>query len=125
MLFNILIGLLSISILLNIFVIWYLFKMIPKIIFVSENVEDLSDLIGNYREHLKGVYSLDMFYGDETLQNLLDHTKSLHILLEEYEAVVDLITPKEEIYEEENENERSQLPQEKDVLYAGSRRRDS
>ena len=83
-------------------------------------------MIGNYRQHLKGVYSLEMFYGDETLQNLLDHTKSLYLLLEEYETVVDLTVPQEEIeeiYEEENEDEESF--QEKDVLYAGTRRRDS
>ena len=126
MLFNIIVGLLSVSILLNIFVFWYLFKMVPKIIFISGNIEDLADMIGNYRQHLKGVYSLEMFYGDETLQNLLDHTKSLYLLLEEYEKVVDLTVPQEEIeeiYEEENEDE--EPFQEKDVLYAGTRRRDS
>ena len=122
---NIILGIcLLISIILNVSVAWYLYKVVPKVIFVSRNIQDLTELIVNYRSHLKAVYGLETFYGDETLQGLLDHTKSLSILLEEYESIANMTTiEEEENYEEENEIEDTE--QEKDVFYAGSRKRDS
>ena len=42
----------------------------------------MSDIVANYRVHLKSVYSMEMFYGDETLQYLMDHTRSISALLE-------------------------------------------
>ena len=76
---------------------------------------------------------MEMFYGDEVLQNLIDHTNSLYDMLEDYEDVVYLTEPLTFI-EENNEDdlndsdeetfEREDLS-EKDVLYAGSRRRNS
>ena len=112
---------------------WYLRKTTGRLLFISENLNDLISIIGVYRKHLKALYEMEMFYGDEVLQNLIDHTDSLYDMLEDYEDVVYLTEPLTFI-EENNEDdlndsdeetfEREDLP-EKDVLYAGSRRRDS
>ena len=75
---------------------------------------------------------MEMFYGDETLKNLIDHTRSLYGILEDYEDVVYLTEPLEFYFDEQNEDNNNdektneeEFPSEKDVLYAGSRRRDS
>ena len=112
---------------------WYLRKTTGRLLFISENLNDLISIIGVYRKHLKALYEMEMFYGDEVLQNLIDHTDSLYDMLEDYEDVVYLTEPLTFI-EENNEDdlndsdeetfERENLP-EKDVLYAGSRRRNS
>ena len=112
---------------------WYLRKTTGRLLFISENLNDLISIIGVYRKHLKALYEMEMFYGDEVLQNLIDHTNSLYDMLEDYEDVVYLTEPLTFI-EENNEDdlndsdeetfEREDLP-EKDVLYAGSRRRNS
>ena len=112
---------------------WYLRKTTGRLLFISENLNDLISIIGVYRKHLKALYEMEMFYGDEVLQNLIDHTNSLYDMLEDYEDVVYLTEPLTFI-EENNEDdlndsdeetfEREDLS-EKDVLYAGSRRRDS
>ena len=73
---------------------------------------------------------MEMFYGDETLQFLLDHTRSIGSLLEDYEDPEFFI----EQFEEESEDVTSQQEEEingetiqnqENVFYAGSRRRDS
>ena len=112
---------------------WYLRKTTGRLLFISENLNDLISIIGVYRKHLKALYEMEMFYGDEVLQNLIDHTNSLYDMLEDYEDVVYLTKPLTFI-EENNEDdlndsdeetfEREDLS-EKDVLYAGSRRRNS
>jgi hypothetical protein len=56
--------------------------LLGKLFYVGENLSDLAEMITSYRNHLKSVYEMEMFYGDETLQFLVEHTKSLHEVLE-------------------------------------------
>ena len=93
---------------------------------VSDNVGDLVTIIESYRNHLRDVYQLDSFYGDETLEGLMTHTNAIRAILEEqYGDVIAITTPIEYQTNEEEENEEESTEKEKHVLYAGSRRRDS
>tara|TARA_Y100000992_G_C21193859_1_gene456946 strand:- start:601 stop:981 length:381 start_codon:yes stop_codon:yes gene_type:complete len=93
---------------------------------VSDNVGDLVDIIQSYRNHLKKVYELEAFYGDETLQGLLEHTNAVRALLEEqYGEVISITDPIEYELQEEDYAEEEISEKEKHVLYAGTRRRDS
>ena len=83
-------------------------------------------MINSFRGHLKAVYSLDAFYGDETLEGLMEHTKALNLLLEEQYG--DIASLSEEVeYENKEIEQDAEKEEEKEqhVLYAGSRRRDS
>ena len=103
---------------------WFSREHARRLSIVSENINDLVEIIINYRSHLKKVYSLDAFYGDETLQFLMEHTKALSELLGEQYS--DIITLTEEIeYETEAPTEIEEDFKEKDVFYKGSRERDS
>jgi len=93
---------------------------------VSDNIGDLVEIVENYRTHLKKVYELDAFYGDETLQALMTHTNAVRALLEEQYGEVISITDPIEYETQEEENAEEEISQkEKHVLYAGTRRRDS
>ncbi len=116
------------SLLLNSVLIWLSVKQARNLSYISENANDLVDIVANYRNHLRKIYEMEMFYGDETLEYLMEHTRSLvGILEEQYGDIMFIAEPleinyKEQEIAEENEEETSQ---EKDVFYAGSRKRDS
>jgi len=121
---------LALSVVANIFSFWYIKKLLSKFLFISQNLNDLVEIITNYRDHIKSIYSLEMYYGDETMQHLISHTVSLANLLEEYEDIYSITEPLSEIEQEEenngeNLNDKAEIQEEKDVFYAGSRKRDS
>tara|TARA_R100000388_G_C7235300_1_gene157440 strand:+ start:111 stop:497 length:387 start_codon:yes stop_codon:yes gene_type:complete len=94
---------------------------------ISDGLGDLVEIIESYRNHLRDVYQLDSFYGDETLEALMNHTNAVRALLEEqYGDVINITDPIEyEIEEVENNGEEESPEKEKHVFYAGTRGRDS
>ena len=65
-------------------------------------MQNLSTIIVDFSTHVKQVYELEMFYGDETLKSLMDHAR----VLSEKIADIDLILNEESedlIAEQENE----------------------
>ena len=116
---------LLVSFVLNVGLIWYNRNLIGRLLFVSQNLNDLVSMIGTFRGHLKALYSTEMYYGDETIKHLIAHTNSLSELLEDYEDITYLTEPvevdltQEDIKIEENE-ENPQTGQ--DVFYGGSRK---
>ena len=116
------------SLLLNSVLIWLSVKQARNLSYISENANDLVDIISNYRNHLKKIYEMEMFYGDETLEYLMEHTRSLvGILEEQYGDIMFIAEPLEINYKEQEiaEEDEEETSQEKDVFYAGSRKRDS
>ena len=115
---------------------WYLRRLLRRFYFISQNINDLEVMVKNYQEHLKQVYGMEAFYGDETLEYLMKHTNSLLEMLDDYQDVYDIIEPTDllqEINDEETRNpetpeEKEEVPfpvSEENVFYAGSRRRDN
>ncbi|MAG25963.1 hypothetical protein CMI47_10330 [Candidatus Pacearchaeota archaeon] len=78
------------SILLNIGLIMYVRGAIVRLLSVSEELGDLQEMINAFTHHLKIVYELDTFYGDETLQGLLHHAASFNEQLETFEYIYSL-----------------------------------
>ena len=115
------------SILLNAVLIWLAIKQSTRMSYVSENINDLIEIIENYKNHLRRIYDMEMFYGDETLEFLMDHTRSfIDILEKEYGDIIFISEPLGIEYEPEEEIvEETTSQKEKDVFYAGSRKRDS
>ena len=115
------------SLIANCVAFWYIRQVLSKLLFVSQNLSDLADLIINYRNHMKTVYELETYYGDETMKHLLDHTGSLLKVLEEYEDVYSIAIPIDEDEFSEQEEQGEQIdaaPQikEENVFYGGSRK---
>ena len=116
---------LFLSILGNFFGAWYIRKLLAKVLFVSQNLTDLVDLLTTYRNHLKRVYAMDMFHGDETMKFLIQHTNSLLDVLEDYSDIYKLTEPIELEEEDEesydDEETRPQAVDEENVFYGGTR----
>jgi len=116
---------LTISVGVNFVLFWFSLEQSKRLSVVADNSEDLIEMVTGFRKHLKAVYSLDSFYGDETLKALMDHAGSLSIILEEqYGDVASLSEPVE--YEDIGEEDGSEENEkEKHVFYAGTRERNS
>ena len=82
--------LLGISILVNILLIWYIRKMLQKLLFVSDNIGDFLENIDEFSKHLSGIHELEMFYGDETLTGLIKHSKEIVENIKEFEEIYSL-----------------------------------
>ena len=96
----ILAGALFVSLLFNIFFIWYLKNTLSRLLFVSDNLGDLMDYTISFREHLESVHEMEMFYGDETLGSLIRHAREYSETLSEFEEIYTLSPDDEENQEE-------------------------
>jgi len=117
---------LTLSAIFNVLLFLFAKEQSQRISYFSQNLTDLIDILKDYNTHLKKVYSLDTFYGDETLTQLLHHTRALSDLLErDYSEIIRITEPLEIIIEEESNEETEETEETKDVLYAGTRKRNS
>ena len=95
------------SIVLNSFLLIYLFGLLPFSLFISlllnlgamfylrfllvdrtkrhEEHNQILTEISDFTNHLEQIYELEMFYGDETLEQLITHSKRLINIFYQYE----------------------------------------
>ena len=71
---------------------------------VSDGIQALRDSVEGFSQHLKHVYELEMYYGDETLQALIEHARELSSSFEEYDEFYNLFDLGPVIEEEEEED---------------------
>ena len=57
--------------------VWANIFLLKRLLFVSENLDDLLYMVTNFSLHLEKVNNMETFYGDEVLGGLLDHSKEL------------------------------------------------
>lgn len=89
----------TVSILVNVLLIWYITSLLKKFLFITNNVEDLSDSLAGLADHLENVHSLETFYGEPVLQNLLKHTREVVEDIDHYKSIYEV----EEVEEQEQE----------------------
>jgi len=92
---------LIISMLFNVLFVWYIIQLLKRLLSVSDNMEDFFEALEEYNNHIDVVYNLERFYGDETLENLLKHSKNI---LEEVSALREIYDTQYKV-EDENEEE--------------------
>lgn len=97
-------AILTLSILFNIGIFIYAREAITRLVRVSEELGDLQIMIDSFTKHLESVYGLEMFYGDQTLQSLLEHATSFNEQMTTFEYIYSLTEIDEELKEDlENE----------------------
>ena len=130
--------LLILSVVFNGFLAWYVKTTLSKLLFIAENLSFLKDAIGAYSKHLKSIYQLEPFHGDETIKFLFEHSNALLDKFDEFNDVISLSDEQEIILDdreieiignitaEEEEKEKKTIgsAQEKHVFYGGTRRGD-
>lgn len=88
-----------ISIFINIIFLLYIRWLLKGVATINEDISNVQILINDFSEHLNSVNEMEMFYGDETLGYLMEHSRKLKETLEGLDLLVD-----DEILEVESEN---------------------
>ena len=92
---------LIISIILNIFFCWYIVQLISRLVIFQEEIDSFAQRLDEYSNHVDILYNLERFFGDETLANLLRHSKAI---VEECKDFQSLIKPEEDLEEDIEED---------------------
>jgi len=101
---------LYVSLIANAVLVWYTLQLTS---ITEEFRADMSSVFAsvvNMENHIIQVYEMEMFYGDETLEGLLNHTRAVADHLNFYNDKYNSSSDDEEITEEEEdaETEKSQ-----------------
>ena len=80
---------LCLSITLNVLLIWFVRKIqTDYILFIRDNIEGLVQMHQEFNEHLDLVNNMEMYFGDQTLVALLEHSKFTKEQTENFLAVL-------------------------------------
>jgi len=77
---------LVLSVFVNVILFWYNRQIIRNLLYILDNAKEFQSIVDEFEEHLKNVYSKDTFFGDPTLENLLEHTKGMAKVSDEMSA---------------------------------------
>jgi len=102
-------AILLVSIVLNIGFFAYTRAVVVRLLSMADELWDLQQMIDAFAKHLNAVYELDSFYGDQTLQALLNHAVSLNEHLETFEHIYTLT--EEEIEDTETDEHSGPEPE--------------
>ena len=92
MIITLLIAIITLSIALGLSV-WYVRGLLRVMYQMTVDVQQMEDKMVEFSKHLDNVYEMEMFYGDETLGQLIRHSKE----------VVDSISKFRNLFEIEND----------------------
>ena len=73
--------------------VWYVKGLLRVMYQMTVDVQQMEDKMVEFSKHLDNVYEMEMFYGDETLGQLIRHSKE----------VVDSISKFRNLFEIEND----------------------
>lgn len=65
------------SSLLNLFLLWYVVKILRKFIFISETFSDLFLITKAFQVFVRGLYSMDSYHGEPMVQELILRIKEV------------------------------------------------
>jgi|TARA_R110000787_G_C13422468_1_gene444983 hypothetical protein len=89
-------SILLISVIFNIGVFAYARAAIVRLLWVADELGDLKQIVSNFSVHLQTIYDTEMFYGDQTLQALVEHARSFDEQLDTFEYIYTLTDEEEE-----------------------------
>lgn len=96
---------LLLSLIFNGVVFIYARAAIARLLTVSEELGDLQQMINGFAKHVRDVYELETFYGDQTLSNLLEHAISFNEQMSTFEYIYSLTEEQTELLEEDAEED--------------------
>ena len=105
---NVLVFFLLLSLSVNLFLMWYCFRLIKELLDISSSLKNLFMDIKTFSNHLGSVYELETFYGDQTLNNLLSHAKALTGEFTRYESLFDITGEGQDVGQTDQETPQTQ-----------------
>tara|TARA_R110000796_G_scaffold215659_1_gene331645 strand:- start:251 stop:679 length:429 start_codon:yes stop_codon:yes gene_type:complete len=103
------------SVILNFVFLWFITRNLQKNIEIDNTTEKIIDKINLFRDHLEQIYELEMYYGDENLKSLIDHSRQLINDFVDFEE--DHYDQEAEFEPAENDDEEAGPPQEEQLFY--------
>jgi len=107
----------------NFLAFYYIRVLLGKLFYVGENLSDLAEMITSYRNHIKAVYGMEMFYGDQTLQGLIRHSREM------INEIIDLqeryFLEEEEDFDRTQKEEEDSQEEKESILYRSPSESDS
>ena len=91
------------SIALNIFAIWYVYKLLRNLLDITDGFDEMRTKLIEFATHLRAINKVESFYGDPSITALIEHMKRLDGDIEEY---TQLLIIYEDDMEDENEQEK-------------------
>lgn len=105
---------LFISILFNALAVWYVLKLIKKEENLQNDVLKIFKSIESFSDHLESIHELEAFYGDQNLQNLIQHSRELiNQIVDLQEDYYDDIETEMETYDDEDDDKEEDPGEEK------------
>lgn len=78
----------SVSFLVNIVFAFYIRWLFLQIKQINDQVQDTANSVKLFSTHLKQLHEMEMFYGDTTLQGLLQHADELTSAIDEIDFII-------------------------------------
>ena len=116
---------LILSLLLNVLLGWYVSRILQKFVFISDNMSDLFLTTKAFQVFVKDMYSMDSFHGEPIIQELVLRIKEVNEEISNFREIFEYTLDAELEQELEEALNAEEEEQEKSLLYAGTRRRNS
>ena len=58
-----------------------------RLVLISNEIDDMRAAAASFAAHVKRVYEVATFYGDQTLQALMDHARSFREYMDEFDFI--------------------------------------
>ena len=105
--------LLYVSVACNILLLWYIRKSVKNINDIEVDLLSLLKTVENYTEDLDEVHSMEMFYGEPVLQQLINNSKStlneiIDVIEKYYDVGIEEIDDEQSNTEEDEKEEKEE-----------------
>ena len=115
--------LLSLATITIIIFVWYILKLRKELTSVSKDLEQFFKKIDEYEKHIDQLHGMEMFYGDQTLQGLIRHSREM------INEIIDLqeryFLEEEEDFDRTQKEEEDSQEEKESVLYRSPPESDS
>tara|TARA_B100001123_G_scaffold372815_1_gene436990 strand:+ start:101 stop:412 length:312 start_codon:yes stop_codon:yes gene_type:complete len=79
---------------------WCIFFLLKRLLYLSDNLQGVVVELEEYEKHIEKIYSMEMFYGEPVIQNLLEHTHEVNVNIKEF---IEEYSERQTIEEKENQ----------------------
>tara|TARA_R110002074_G_scaffold208668_6_gene377471 strand:+ start:1048 stop:1401 length:354 start_codon:yes stop_codon:yes gene_type:complete len=110
---------LGLSIALNLLLIWYVIKLLQKLMFVSENMSDLFMTSRAFQVFIKELHAMQSYFGEPIIQELMVRVGEITQELEAFRDVFEYTLDDELDQELEEALNGEEEEEKKPLFYAG------
>ena len=84
--------------------VWYVRGLLRVMYQMTVDVQQMEDKMVEFSKHLDNVYEMEMYYGDETLSQLIRHSKEVVDGIKEFKNLFEIENDKTNEEKETEEN---------------------